>query len=173
MLMQIERRAVQLLEKSCTNSLMNKICYKCHGNMIEKKIEITSGWGEYELAIKGVKAFVCEKCGAISLQAEEVKMLEDISRGFAERPESERPDYLNVEETADLLRVSTQTIYNMIKSGRLKGTKFGREWRFLRKNIESLVHPDLAIAARNTSTESFEKDSKILEEIRKNRDANE
>lgn len=152
---------------------MDKICYKCHGNMIEKEIEITSGWGDYELAIKGVKAFVCEKCGAISLQAEEIKMMEDISRGFAERPESERPDYLNVEETADLLRVSTQTIYNMIKSGRLQGTKFGREWRFLRKNIESLIHPDLAIAARNTSTQSFAEDSKILEEIRKNRDANE
>lgn len=141
--------------------------------MIEKEIEITSGWGEYELVLKGVKAFVCEKCGAISLKAEEVKMMEDISRGFAERPENERPDYLNVEETADLLRVSTQTIYNMIKSGRLKGTKFGREWRFLRKNIESLLYPDSAIAARNTSAQSFGKDSKILEEIRKKREAHE
>jgi excisionase family DNA binding protein len=140
--------------------------------MIEKEIEITSGWGEYELAIKGVKAFVCEECGAISLRAEEVKMLEDISRGFAERPEEERPDYLNVEETADLLRVSTQTVYNMIKSGRLKGTKFGREWRFLRKNIESIIQPDLAIAARNTSTKNFVEDSAILEEIRKKRETN-
>lgn len=148
---------------------MNKICYKCHGKMIEKEMEITSGWGEYELAIKGVKAFVCEDCGAISLRAEEVKMMEDISRGFAERPEEERPDYLNVEETADLLRVSTQTVYNMIRSGRLKGTKFGREWRFLRKNIESLLQPEHAIAARNTSTESFGEDSAILNEIRKKR----
>ena len=152
---------------------MNKICYKCHGNMIEREIEITSGWGEYELAIKGVRAFVCEECGAISLRAEEVKMMEDISRGFAERPEDERPDYLNVEETADLLRVSTQTVYNMIKSGRLKGTKFGREWRFLRKNLESLIQPDQAIAARNTSTHNYEKDSAILDAIRKNRNVHE
>ena len=137
--------------------------------MIEKEMEITSGWGDYELAIKGVRAFVCEKCGAISLRAEEVKMMEDISRGFAERPEEERPDYLNVEETADLLRVSTQTVYNMIRSGRLKGTKFGREWRFLRKNIESLLQPERAIAARNTSTACFEEDSAILDEIRKKR----
>lgn len=137
--------------------------------MIEKEIEITSGWGEYELVIKGVKAFVCENCGAISLRAEEVKMMEDLSRGFAERPEEERPDYLNVEETADLLRVSTQTIYNMIRSGRLKGTKFGREWRFLRKNIESLLQPEHAIAARNTSTASFREDSAVLGEIRKKR----
>jgi excisionase family DNA binding protein len=141
--------------------------------MIEREIEITSGWGEYELAIKGVRAFVCEKCGAISLRAEEVKMMEDISRGFAERPEDERPDYLNVEETADLLRVSTQTVYNMIKSGRLKGTKFGREWRFLRKNLESLIQPDQAIAARNTSTQNYEKDSAILDAIRKKRNVHE
>ena len=152
---------------------MNKICYKCHGNMIEREIEITSGWGEYELAIKGVRAFVCEECGAISLRAEEAKMMEDISRGFAESPEDERPDYLNVEETADLLRVSTQTVYNMIKSGRLKGTKFGREWRFLRKNLESLIQPDQAIAARNTSTQNYEKDSAILDAIRKKRNVHE
>ncbi len=141
--------------------------------MIEREIEITSGWGEYELAIKGVRAFVCEECGAISLRAEEVKMMEDISRGFAERPEDERPDYLNVEETADLLRVSTQTVYNMIKSGRLKGTKFGREWRFLRKNLESLIQPDQAITVRNTSAQNYEKDSAILDAIRKKRNVHE
>lgn len=141
--------------------------------MIEREIEITSGWGEYELAIKGVRAFVCEECGAISLRVEDVKMMEDISRGFAERPEDERPDYLNVEETADLLRVSTQTVYNMIKSGRLKGTKFGREWRFLRKNLESLIQPDQAITVRNTSTQNYEKDSAILDEIRKKRNVHE
>lgn len=141
--------------------------------MIEREIEITSGWGKYELAIKGVRAFVCEECGAISLRAEEAKMMEDISRGFVERPEDERPDYLNVEETADLLRVSTQTVYNMIKSGRLKGTKFGREWRFLRKNLESLIQPDKAITDRNTSTQNYEKDSAILDAIRKKRNVHE
>jgi excisionase family DNA binding protein len=100
-------------------------------------------------------------------------MMEDISRGFAERPEDERPDYLNVEETADLLRVSTQTVYNMIKSGRLKGTKFGREWRFLRKNLESLIQPDQAITVRNTSAQNYEKDSAILDAIRKKRNVHE
>lgn len=141
--------------------------------MIEKKIELTAGWGEYEFSMKGVKAFVCEKCGAISINADEIKMIEDISRGFAERPAEERPDYLNVEETADLLRVSTQTIYNMIRDGRLKGTKFGREWRFLKKNIESLLYQDKAIAARNTSDLVYGEDKTILDQIHKRRNANE
>lgn len=146
---------------------MDKICYKCHANMIEKRIELTTGWGEYEFSIKGVKAFVCEKCGAISISAEELKMMESISRGFSARPEDERPDYLNVEETAELLKVSTQTIYNMIRTGRLKGTKFGREWRFLKKNIESLLYQDNAIAARNTSQSSYKADERILDQILK------
>ena len=49
------------MDRGCTYKLMNKICYKCHGKMIEREIEITSGWGEYELEIKGVKAFGLRK----------------------------------------------------------------------------------------------------------------
>ncbi len=141
--------------------------------MIEKTIELTAGWGEYEFSIRGVKAFVCERCGAISVNADEIKMMEAISRGFAERPREERPDYLNVEETADLLRVSTQTIYNMIKSGRLKGVKFGREWRFLKKSIESLQYNEDAIAARNTSNSFYEEDKGIIEQIIKEQELDE
>ena len=73
--------------------------------------------------------------------------------------------YLNVTETADLLRVSTQTVYNMIKSGRLPAVKFGREWRFLRKNIESINNPDLAIAARNATEKSFPEDKEIIDAV--------
>ena len=118
---------------------MDKKCYECHGNMTEKKTEIMAGWGEYEVSVKGITAFVCEECGAISLKIENMKVLEDIARGFAARPDDERPDCLNVEETAELLKTSTQTIYNMIRSGKLKGVKTGREWRFLRKDVERLL----------------------------------
>lgn len=42
---------------------------------------------------------------------------------------------LNLEETAGFLRVSNQTVYNMIKDGRLKAHKVGREWRFVKGDI--------------------------------------
>ena len=44
-------------------------------------------------------------------------------------------DILNLEETAEYLRVSNQTVYNMIRDGRIKAYKIGREWKFLRADI--------------------------------------
>ena len=49
-------------------------------------------------------------------------------------------DVLNLEETAEYLRVSNQTVYNMIKDGRIKAYKVGREWRFLRQDIAAYMN---------------------------------
>ena len=54
-------------------------------------------------------------------------------------PPSERPETINVGDVADLLSVSNQTVYNMLKDGRLKATKIGREWRFSRQQIEEML----------------------------------
>ena len=48
-------------------------------------------------------------------------------------------EILTLSEVASLLRVSHQTIYNMIKDGRLKGHKVGREWRFIKKDIDAYI----------------------------------
>ncbi len=128
---------------------MNKIkCNNCHGDMVEKETQIKAGWGEYKLTIDGVKGFVCEDCGEKIYASQEIQMVENISKSMAESKNIDKPEYLNVSETADLLRVSNQTIYNMIKAGRIKAVKFGREWRFLRKNIESLINVETSFAVR-------------------------
>ena len=44
-------------------------------------------------------------------------------------------DILTLKETAEYLRVSGQTVYNMIKDRRIKTYKVGREWRFFRSDI--------------------------------------
>lgn len=62
-------------------------------------------------------------------------------------------DVLNLTEVADILRVSNQTIYNMIKDGRIKAVKFGREWRFNRKDIDAYINGSYDIAARNKKGE--------------------
>lgn len=46
---------------------------------------------------------------------------------------------MNVEEVADFFRVSNQTIYNMLKAGKLPAVKVGREWRFPREKIKAMV----------------------------------
>lgn len=39
------------------------------------------------------------------------------------------------EDVAKILRVSRRSIYNYIKSGKLKAVKIGREWRITEKNL--------------------------------------
>ena len=46
---------------------------------------------------------------------------------------------MNVEEVADFFRVSNQTIYNMLRAGKLPAVKVGREWRFSRDKIKAMV----------------------------------
>lgn len=58
-----------------------------------------------------------------------------VDEHVVELPEPELPEVLTLEETAQYLRVSNQTVYNMLREGRIRGTKVGREWRFLRSDI--------------------------------------
>jgi hypothetical protein len=52
----------------------------------------------------------------------------------------------------------------MIKDGRLKATKVGREWKFMRKDIESILDPDNStqIAARSSNVEISDHDYEII-----------
>lgn len=45
----------------------------------------------------------------------------------------------SLEETAGYLGVTNQTVYNMIRDGRIKAYKVGREWRFHPSDIEGCV----------------------------------
>ena len=66
-------------------------------------------------------------------------MLQKLCKSLSDVQEEQKPDILNLTEVSDLLRVSNQTTYSMIKDGRLKAYKFGREWRFFRKDIEAFM----------------------------------
>lgn len=134
-------------------------CLFCGAKMDKVTTSIETGWGDYDITINGVKAHQCKGCGHEVYGPEEVKMIQDIAQGFAERKETERPDILNVDEVADVLRVSTQTVYNMIKDGRLPAFKAGREWRFSKNELEKIMKKSngYAVAARgNFPTEDRE-----------------
>lgn len=45
------------------------------------------------------------------------------------------PDVLTVTQVAKLLQVSRQTIYSLIKKGKLKGKRVGQRWRFSKAAI--------------------------------------
>lgn len=50
---------------------------------------------------------------------------------------------LTVKEVADLLRVSRQTLYNMISKGKLPCFRVGNKVRFLRTDVETLMTPNI------------------------------
>jgi len=50
----------------------------------------------------------------------------------------EREFYLT-EEVAEMLRVSTMTVYRAIKAGRLTAYKFGRDWRIRKEDLEAYL----------------------------------
>ena len=53
-------------------------------------------------------------------------------------------DFLTAKEVIDLLKIDRTTLYRMIKEERIKGIKIGSQWRFLKKEIDSIVNPETA-----------------------------
>ncbi len=69
------------------------------------------------------------------------------------------PMALNVKEVADLLRVSTKTVYNLIQRGEIPAVKVGRAYRltktalidYLRKQDQESSHPKYVISDNSRS----------------------
>lgn len=50
---------------------------------------------------------------------------------------------LTVREVADVMRVSTMTVYRLIRSGDLHGVRVGRSWRLRGAEIDAYLNRDL------------------------------
>ena len=48
-------------------------------------------------------------------------------------------DLLTTQEAGTILKVSDQTIRDMIRTGRLPGFKVGRAWRIRRETLEKII----------------------------------
>lgn len=141
-------------------------CINCKKDMTEIITTFNSKWGDYSVTIRGLKAYKCDQCNELVFSPEEVRMIQNITAGFADSSAQEKPDYLNVQEVAELLRVSNQTVYNMLKDGRLSAHKFGKEWRFSKKDVVEAMEGDnpVSVAARGDKGMS-EKDKKYIEKV--------
>ena len=54
------------------------------------------------------------------------------------------PDALTVDEVVSILRVSRKTVYEQIKTGRIKAVKVGRSHRIAKENLIELLAPGTA-----------------------------
>ncbi|SJM91688.1 hypothetical protein CRENPOLYSF2_2340007 [Crenothrix polyspora] len=74
--------------------------------------------------------------------------------------------YYTVEETAQLLRVSQNTVVKLLRSGQTQGIKLGRQWRVLGASLlnlsaaendtEKVIVSDWLMASKNTLTELWD-----------------
>ncbi len=119
-------------------------CEICGKEMLKKKINKEIEYNGNKIEFKEIEAYTCDECNNVILESKEVKMIENLLKSFKK---NEDLSILNLDETAELLRVSNQTIYNMIKEGRLKAYKIGREWRFMKKDIESFIYSSSSMIA--------------------------
>jgi excisionase family DNA binding protein len=47
-----------------------------------------------------------------------------------------------LEELAEILKVTRRTLYNCIKDGRLKANKIGKTWRVTEENLDRFINGD-------------------------------
>lgn len=145
-----------------------KVCDYCHGKMLPQTMSQTFQFNGKEIEIKGIQGYRCENCGNEVYEAKEIRMIDKIIRAMNDKP---AVDILNLDETADYLRVSNQTVYNMIKDGRIKAYKVGREWKFLRADIMAYLESTssdrlLSMAAKGGGTDKDDMET-ILHELEK------
>lgn len=146
------------------DGMERSICVECGANMSFRKISRTFNANGKEIEIRGIDAFVCDQCGEIVFTNAEAKMIEKIMNAITESTHKE-VSALNITETAEYLRVSNQTVYNMIRDGRIKAYKAGREWRFLRSDILAYMNASSSeslLAAKGGS--SSENDLRIIKQ---------
>ena len=108
-------------------------CYVCGGEMKRKKKDVEANWKGRQVVFRGMKPWVCQSCGEEVYEPDDVRLMQSLIRGTMSL--EDYPQVMNVEEVADLLRVSNQTVYNLARAGKLPAVKVGREWRFDREKI--------------------------------------
>ena len=151
-----------------------KICDQCGGIMLPQTTSKTFHFHDKEIEIRGIESYKCEDCREEVFAAKEVRMIDKLIRAM---DQNQAINILNLDETAEYLRVSNQTIYNMIRDGRIRAYKVGREWRFLRADIMAYLDSAsnenfLTMAAKGGNVDTHDLDI-IKQEVEKRKKDNE
>ncbi|MGQ9498433.1 MAG: helix-turn-helix domain-containing protein [Desulfotomaculales bacterium] len=142
-------------------------CYICDGEMRNVKKDVETTWKGRTILFRGIDVWVCGSRGEEAYEPDDVRLMQGLVQGMLHRPEYQ--EVMNVEEVADLLRVTNQTVYKLVRSGRLPATKIGREWRFSRAKILEILEGEATgdggtarVAARGAGGEVSASDAAII-----------
>lgn len=108
-------------------------CPNCGSLMIKKRVDVDETWKGRTVTFRGIEVDFCADCGEEVFSATDIAMMESLIEGALDQ--KDYPEIMDVEEVSRFLRVTPQTIYNMLRDGRIKATKIGREWRFPKEAI--------------------------------------
>ncbi len=61
-------------------------------------------------------------------------------------------DLLTPEEVAEYVRVNPQTIYRLLRGGKLPGAKIGHQWRVRRADLDAYLHGQVGASTAAAST---------------------
>lgn len=70
----------------------------CTGKMRETKETYRAKWGDYKVAINGVKAYRCDTCQRIAFDEEEVNTLLNLIVLLSSLSEEKRPSVIDIEK---------------------------------------------------------------------------
>lgn len=79
-------------------------CYSCGGEMERIKKDIEANWKGRQMIFRGLHAWVCRSCGEQVYEPEDVRLMQNLMRSV--EADDDYPEIMNVQEVADLLRVS-------------------------------------------------------------------
>lgn len=54
--------------------------------------------------------------------------------------QDQKTKVITIKEVSELLKIPVSTLYVLAKQGKLKGAKFGRQWRFVEQDILDYLH---------------------------------
>lgn len=102
-------------------------------------------WGPIVNSFGQLTGFLCE-CGCTQTAAHNYcpdcgKKMDNstIEQRILQSAQKNQERFYDVDEVVKILNVSRQTVYNMLKDGRLKSVKIGREHRISQSEINRLL----------------------------------
>lgn len=113
-------------------------CPFCGTEMVKRRVDVDRTWKGRTITFRDILADVCPDCGEEAYTAEDVELMDSFIEGTLK--DDEYPRLMNVEEVSSFLRVTPQTVYNMLRDGRIRASKVGREWRFPRETVLEFLH---------------------------------
>ena len=116
----------------------NPVCPNCKSLLTEKETSIEATTNGMEVSMKGIPLYYCEACQSFHLYATDIQPAISLLRPNQPLPVNTANYLYTLEEVANMLRVTKQTVYNMLWKGRIKGQKSGREWRIPATELERL-----------------------------------